>query len=354
MDMQSLLKTAVDKKASDLHILPGMPPLMRIDGDLISENGTPALTPEQAKSLVSSVMTPEQLALLEKKLVIEMPLSIPNVGNFRVSVFHQLRGLAGVFRVIAEKVPSFEELQLPQVLKSLLHLPHGLILVTGPTGSGKTTTLAALIDTINMLRACHIITIEDPIEYIHSNKKSAISQLQIGRDTPDVATALRSCLRQDPNVVMLGEMRDLETVNLALTAAETGHLMLATLHASTAPLAISRLIDMFPNEEKNRVRNLLSESLQAVVCQTLVKKIAGGRAAAFEILLANEAIRNMIRVDKIAQMETTLQTSGDIGMCTMEQYLNELASKRIITTVVARSVSAGRAPFKADIKRNTD
>lgn len=250
MDMQSLLKAAVDKKASDLHILPGMPPLMRIDGDLTFEDGALALTPEQSKSLVASIMTPEQMALLTEKLVIEMPLSIPHVGNFRVSVFHQLRGLAGVFRVIPEKIPSFEELQLPQVLKSLLHLPHGLILVTGPTGSGKTTSLAALIDAINILRACHIITIEDPIEYIHTNKKSAISQLQIGRDTPDIATALRSSLRQDPNVVMIGEMRDLETVNLALTAAETGHLMFATLHASTAPLAVSRLIDMFPNEEK--------------------------------------------------------------------------------------------------------
>lgn len=354
MDMQSLLKAAVDKKASDLHILPGMPPLMRIDGDLTFEDGALALTPEQSKSLVASIMTPEQMALLTEKLVIEMPLSIPHVGNFRVSVFHQLRGLAGVFRVIPEKIPSFEELQLPQVLKSLLHLPHGLILVTGPTGSGKTTSLAALIDAINILRACHIITIEDPIEYIHTNKKSAISQLQIGRDTPDIATALRSSLRQDPNVVMIGEMRDLETVNLALTAAETGHLMFATLHASTAPLAVSRLIDMFPNEEKNRVRNLLSECLQAVVCQTLVKKIAGGRTAAFEILLANDAIRNMIRVDKIAQMETTLQTSGDIGMCTMEQYLNELASKHVITSVVARSVSTGRAPFKADFKKNGD
>ncbi len=339
MEIEELLKLGVKKHASDLHILPWMPPLLRIDGDLIPVEGASPLSPEETKQLIYAVMTESECALFEKNLVFEIALSFYHIGNFRVSIFHQINGVSGVFRVIPEHVPSFEELLLPAVLKNVLSAPHGLVLVTGPTGSGKTTTLAAMIDYINSGRANHIITIEDPIEFIHSSKKSAINQLQVGRDTPDIATALRSSLRQDPDVILLGELRDLETIRLALTAAETGHLVLTTFNASTAPLATSRIIDMFPTGEKNRVRNMLAETLQAVICQTLVKKLTGGRVAAFELMLATPAIRHLIRKDMVTHMETTIQTSGDIGMCTLEQYLQELVARRIISPTVARNVA---------------
>lgn len=339
MELTELLEVSVANHASDLHLLPGLPPMIRVNGDLHPIKDIPALPSDVTKSLIYGILNDMQRQELEARLEYDTAISIPNVGNFRVSILHQLRGVAAVFRVIAEKVPTFEELGIPAVLKSLLLLPHGLVLVTGPTGSGKSTTLAAMVDYINAIRACHIITIEDPIEYIYQNKKSLINQRQVRRDTLDVATALRSALRQDPDVILLAEIRDLETIRLALTAAETGHLVMATLHASSAPLAISRMIDVFPNAEKNRVRNLLSESLKAVVCQNLVKKINGGRVAAFEIMLVNAAIRHQIRQDKIAHMISTIQTSGDLGMCTMDQYLQELVTKQLITSAVARSAS---------------
>lgn len=345
MEIQDLLKTALKKHASDLHILPDLPPLLRIDGDLIQIEGISPLVPAETERLIYSLMSIDQKDHFERHLVMDMAISFPDLGNFRVSVLHQLRGIGGVFRVIPTRVPTFEELHLPQTLKRLLALPNGLILVTGPTGSGKSTTLATMIDFINSTRACHIITIEDPIEFIYETKKSAINQLQVGRDTPNVDTALRASLRQDPDVILLGELRDLETIRLALTAAETGHLVLATLHASSAPLAISRMIDIFPPAEKSRMRNLLSETLQAVLCQTLVKRVAGGRIAAFEIMLATPAIRHLVRQDMISHMESTIQTSGDIGMCTMEQYLNELVAKRLVTTAVARAVGVDRSSF---------
>jgi len=345
VDIEKLLSLAVKNRASDLHILPGLPPLMRVDGDLIVIQDFPKLRPEEAEQMLYSIMTKEQQLAFENNLVLEMPLVLPHLGIFRVSILHQLHGIAGVFRVVPEKVPTFEELQLPANLKSLLVLPHGLILVTGPTGSGKTTTLAVMVDYINALRACHIITIEDPIEFVYQPKKSALNQLQVGRDTPDVTTALRSSLRQDPDVILLGELRDVETIRLALTAAETGHLVMATLHASSAPLAVSRIIDMFPAAEKSRVRNLLSETLQAILCQTLVKKVSGGRIAAFEIMLATPAIRHLIRQDMIAHMESTIQTSGDIGMCTLEQNLQDLVAKRLVSTATARTVIANRGSF---------
>lgn len=344
MEIEDLLKLAIKQKASDLHLLPEQPPLLRIDGNLIpATRELPPLTAEETKRLIYSSMTPEQQHAFETTLGSDMALSFPHIGNFRVSVLHQMRGIAAVFRVIPETVPTFEELNLPAVLKTLLVLSHGLILVTGPTGSGKSTTLAAMIDYINSMRACHIMTIEDPVEFIFQVKKSAINQLQVGRDTPDVDTALRASLRQDPDVIMLGEMRDLETIRLALTAAETGHLVMATLHASSAPLAISRIVDIFPVAEKTRVRNLLSETIQAVICQTLVKRISSGRVAAFEIMLASPAIRHLIRQDMIAHMETTIQTNGDIGMCTFDQYLQELVSKRLITSATARSTIVSRS-----------
>ncbi len=345
MDIKQLLAQAVKMQASDLHILPGKPPLLRIHGDLVPIENTEPLTPEDTEELIFSAISDEQNKRFFLERVLDLAVSYPNIGHFRVSLLHQMNGIAGVFRVVPLWVPSFDDLGLPQVVKRLLVLTQGIIVVAGPTGSGKSTTLAAMIDYINANRNSHIITLEEPIEYIHQAKKSAINQIQIGRDTPDIATALRASLRQDPDVVMLGEMRDLETIRLALTAAETGHLVLATLHSSSSPMAISRMVDMFPAPEKPRVRMMLSETIQAVLCQTLVKRKNGGRVAAFEIMLANPAIRHLIREDMISHMETTIQTSGDIGMCTMNQYLHDLVNKNEITVAAARSASYNRELF---------
>lgn len=345
MEIQELLQLSIDSHASDLHILPGMPPLLRIDGELLPAKNIEPLTPENTSDLVYAMMTQEQQETFESNLVLDTAISFFHIGNFRVSVFRQLNGIAAVFRIIPEVVPSFDDLTLPTIFKRFLSLQHGLILVTGPTGSGKSTTLASMVDYINATRACNIITIEDPIEYIHKSKKSAVNQLQVGRDTPNVTAALRSSLRQDPDVILLGEMRDLETIRLALTAAETGHIVMATLHASSAPLAISRIVDVFPFAEKNWVRNLLAETVQVVLCQTLVKRITGGRIAAFEIMLASPAIRHLIRQDMISHMESTIQTSGDIGMCTLEQSLHDLVARKLITNATARSIVANHEGF---------
>jgi len=345
MDIKQLLAEAVKQQASDLHILPGKPPLLRIHGDLVSMENTQPLTSEETEELIFSAISEEENKRFQDERVLDLAVSYPNLGHFRVSILHQMNGVSGVFRVVPLWVPSFDNLGLPQVVKRLLVLTQGIIVVAGPTGSGKSTTLAAMVDYINTNRSSHIITLEEPIEYIHQSKKSAINQIQVGRDTPDIATALRASLRQDPDVVMLGEMRDLETIRLALTAAETGHLVLATLHSSSSPMAISRMVDMFPAPEKPRVRMMLSETIQAVLCQTLVKRKNGGRIAAFEIMLANPAIRHLIREDMIAHMETTIQTSGDIGMCTMNQYLRELVSKNEITVAAARGASYNRELF---------
>lgn len=342
MEMEELLQLSVKRDASDLHILPESSPLLRIDGELIQLKDISPLSAQTTKSLIYSFLNKQQQEQFEKELQCDFAITYSHVGNFRVSIYHQLRGMAAVFRIIPENVPTFEELALPSVLKSLLVLANGLILVTGPAGSGKSTTLAAMIDYINTIRACNIITIEDPIEYIHTNKKSAINQIQVHRDTLQFSSALRASLRQDPNVILLGELRDLETIRLALTAAETGHLVMATLHATSAPLAVSRIVDVFPNAEKNRVRDLLAETIQGICCQTLVKKMEGGRVAAFEIMLATRAIRHQIRQDKIAHMLMTMQTNGDIGMCTMEQNLDDLLAKRLISQNVARNVALNR------------
>lgn len=346
MEILDLLKYGSQQGASDLHLLPGLPPMLRVAGELAPIPDLPALTSEQTERIIYNVMGKEQQEAFEKHLSIDMAVTFQDIGHFRVSILHQLRGVAAVFRFVPVNVPTFEELNLPLVIKRLLSLSHGLVLVTGATGSGKSTTLAAMVDYINSNRSAHIITIEDPIEFTHTPKKSAINQLQVGRDTKDFATALRSSLRQDPDVIMLGEMRDLETIRLALTAAETGHLVLATLHASTSPLTISRIVDVFPSSEKKRVRNLLSETLQAVLCQKLVKRISGGRIAAFEIMLATPAIRHLIREDMISHMQSTIQTNGDIGMCTLEQNLQELVAKHLITHAVARSTVINSEGFQ--------
>lgn len=335
----------MENKASDLHIVPNLQPKIRVDGDLISIDDAPLLSPTNTHDMIFAVLSPDQQAAYKQNRVLDLAIHFPDLGNFRMSVLHQLNGEAAVIRLIPEKAPTFDELKLPTVFKRLLQLSHGLIIVTGPTGSGKSTTLAAMINHINENTSSHIITIEDPIEYIHPAKRSAVNQLQVGRDTPDMQTALRSALRQDPDVILLGEMRDLETIRLALTAAETGHLVLASLHARSAPMAISRMIDAFNAEEKTRVRNLIAETLEAVIYQTLVKQNGGGRIAAFEIMLANPAVRHQIRQDLIAQMPSTIQTNGSIGMCTLDQYLQELVAKRLITVATAREAASNQGLF---------
>lgn len=345
MEIVDFLKLCVAQKASDLHISPEQPPILRIDGDIAPMKDSAVLTPEQTKEFIYSVMTKEQQSLFEKNLELDFALEVKDIARFRVNAFHQAKGIAAAFRVIPTNVPTIDELQLPPVFKKLLDLPNGLILVTGPTGSGKSTTLAAMIDYINTHQASHIITIEDPIEFTHNSKKSLINQRESGRDTHDFATALRSALREDPDVILLGEMRDLETIRLALTAAETGHLVMATLHTSSAPRSISRIVDVFPAGEKNIIRNMLSESIQAVICQTLVKSSAGGRLPAFEIMLGSSAIRNLIREDKIAQMYSVIQTGFEKGMCTLDQYLQGLVSKQMITAETARGATVNRENF---------
>ena len=346
MAIENLLEIGVRKKASDLHLHPNSKPLLRIDGHLDEIKELNPLTSDEIKSLLFGFMSAADQERFANELVLEMAYSIPNLGDLRISALHLREGVAAVFRILPNKIPTPAELGLPSVLNSLLELSHGLILVTGATGSGKTTTLASMIEQINRLKSCHIITIEDPIEYIHHNKKSMIKQLQIGRDTPSFASALRASLRQDPDVILLGELRDFESMRLALTAAETGHLVFATLHAASAPLTINRFVDVCPLEENQMIRNLLSETLQAVICQTLVKTLTIGRVAAFEVMLSTPAIRHYIRRDMPSYMESTIQTSGDKGMCTLAQSLHELASKRLISTVVAEQTLVNRGAFR--------
>ncbi|HVY53937.1 MAG TPA: type IV pilus twitching motility protein PilT [Gammaproteobacteria bacterium] len=345
MDLSQLLNLSVQQKASDLHLSPGLPPMLRIDGDLIPAAGQSMLTGDEVKDLVYGVLDNEQRKEFETTLELDFAVNIPNVSIFRVNAFHQKNGVSAVFRVIAENPPTLDDLQLPPVFKQLLQLPNGLILVTGPTGSGKSTTLAAMINYINENYPYHIITVEDPIEYVHKSKKSVITQRQVHKDTQNFASALRAALRQDPDVILVGEMRDLETIRLALTAAETGHLVLATLHTSSAPRSINRVVDVFPAGEKNIIRNMLSESLAGVICQTLVKKNTGGRVAALEVMIGTSAIRNLIREDKVAQMYTAIQTGRDVGMCTLDQSLQELLSKQVISLETAKEVAVSKEIF---------
>lgn len=350
MNVEALLREAVLKGASDLHLLPNAPPYLRIDGELQPLPEVAPLTADMTQSISMHLLSIAQQQVFTKDLSIDISVTYQEIGTFRVSVFHEKNGVACVFRVISTIIPTFEELSLPAILKTLLLVPHGLILVTGTTGSGKSTTLAAMVDYVNSIRSSHIITIEDPIEYQYQNKKSIINQLQVGRDTPSFAHALRASLRQDPDVILIGELRDLETINMALLAAETGHIVLSTLHASSTALAMSRIIDVFPAAEKSRIRTLLSESLQAVICQTLLKRIDRGRIPAFEIMLMNPAIRHYLRQDMIAHIETVIQTSGDIGMCTLEQSLEQLIVKKLVNPTVARSAILNREIYKSQVK----
>lgn len=323
MDITELLDFGVKHRASDLHLSAGVPPLIRVDGD-VRQLSLPPLEHAEVHRLIFDIMNDVQRREYEENLEVDFSFELPDVGRFRVNAYRQSRGCAAVFRVVPTKVPTLEELNAPSVFENIANLHRGLVLVTGATGSGKSTTIAALVDYINTHHHRHILTIEDPIEFVHRTKKSLVNQREVHRDTHSFQAALRSALREDPDVILVGELRDQETISLALTAAETGHLVLGTLHTSSAAKTVDRIVDVFPGSDKAMVRSMLSESLRAVVSQCLLKKATGGRVAGHEILIATPAIRNLIREDKVAQMYSMIQTGAAQGMQTMEQSIRRL------------------------------
>ncbi len=335
MDITELLAFSAKQGASDLHLSAGLPPMIRVDGDVRRIN-LPAMEHKEVHSLIYDIMNDKQRKDFEEFLETDFSFEVPGVARFRVNAFNQNRGAGAVFRTIPSKVLTMEDLGMSQVFKDIAEVPRGLVLVTGPTGSGKSTTLAAMIDYINDNRYDHILTIEDPIEFVHESKKCLMNQREVHRDTLGFNEALRSALREDPDIILVGELRDLETIRLALTAAETGHLVFGTLHTTSAAKTIDRVVDVFPAEEKSMVRSMLSESLQAVISQTLLKKTNGGRVAAHEIMIGSPAIRNLIREDKVAQMYSAIQTGASIGMQTLDQCLQNLLAKGYITRDTAR------------------
>ncbi len=335
MDITELLAFSARQGASDLHLSTGLPPMIRVDGDVRRIN-VPAQDANQVTALIHRVMSEQQQTQFAQALELDFSFEAAGVARFRVNAFHQHRGPGAVFRTVASKVPSLAELGLADVFRRIAEIPRGLVLVTGPTGCGKSTTLAAMIDHLNSHRHQHILTIEDPIEFIHEPRKCLINQREVQRDTHSFATALRSALREDPDVIMVGELRDLESIRLALTAAETGHLVFGTLHTSSAAKTVDRVVDVFPGDEKAMVRSMLAESLQAVISQELVKKVGGGRVAAHEIMLGTAAIRNLIREDKVAQLYSSIQTGGALGMQTLDMSLKALLGKGLISREHAR------------------
>ena len=335
MDITELLAFSAKQGASDLHLSSGMPPLIRVDGDVRRVN-LPAMEHKQVHGLIYEIMNDKQRRDYEEFLETDFSFEVPGVARFRVNAFNQNRGAAAVFRTIPSTVLTLEDLGFGQIFRDISMLPRGLVLVTGPTGSGKSTTLAAMVDYVNDNRYQHILTIEDPIEFVHESKKCLVNQREVHKDTHGFSEALRSALREDPDIILVGEMRDLETIRLALTAADTGHLVFGTLHTTSAAKTIDRVIDVFPGAEKDMVRAMLSESLQAVLAQTLMKKIGGGRAAANEIMIGTPAIRNLIREDKVAQMYSAIQTGAGYGMQTMDQCLQKMVAQKVITKESAR------------------
>ncbi len=335
MDITELLAFSAKQGASDLHLSAGLPPMIRVDGDVRRIN-LPAMDHKQVHALIYDIMNDKQRKDFEEFLETDFSFEVPGVARFRVNAFNQNRGAGAVFRTIPSKVLTMEELGMGEVFKRVSDVPRGLVLVTGPTGSGKSTTLAAMLDYLNNTKYHHILTIEDPIEFVHESKKCLVNQREVHRDTLGFSEALRSALREDPDIILVGEMRDLETIRLALTAAETGHLVFGTLHTTSAAKTIDRVVDVFPAEEKAMVRSMLSESLQAVISQTLLKKIGGGRVAAHEIMIGTPAIRNLIREDKVAQMYSAIQTGGALGMQTLDMCLKGLVAKGLISRESAR------------------
>ncbi|WIM04647.1 MAG: type IV pilus twitching motility protein PilT [Candidatus Nitricoxidivorans perseverans] len=345
MDITELLAFVVKNKASDLHLSSGLPPMIRQHGDIRRIN-LPSLEHKDVHAMVYDIMNDGQRKHYEENLECDFSFAIPNLARFRVNAFVQHRGAGAVFRTIPSKVLTLEQLNCPKIFKEIAHQPRGVVLVTGPTGSGKSTTLAAMIDDINENDMGHILTVEDPIEFVHESKKCLINQREVGPHTLSFANALRSALREDPDIILVGEMRDLETIRLALTAAETGHLVFGTLHTSSAAKTIDRIIDVFPAAEKEMVRAMLSESLKAVISQTLLKtKDGSGRVAAHEIMIGTPAIRNLIREAKVAQMYSAIQTGQSIGMQTLDQNLQDLVKRNIVSSAEARNKAANKDAF---------
>jgi twitching motility protein PilT len=343
LDITEILAFSIENKASDLHLSAGLPPIIRVDGEMCRLN-IPQLDHKQVHSLIYEIMNDGQRKEYEENLETDFSIEVKGLSRFRVNAFVQNRGAAAVFRTIPSKILSLDELGAPKIFKDIINQPNGLVLVTGATGSGKSTTLAAMVDHINANKRHHILTIEDPIEFVHENKLCVINQREVHRDTHSFNNALRSALREDPDVILVGELRDLETIRLAMSAAETGHLVFGTLHTNSAPKTIDRIIDVFPAAEKSMIRSMLSESLRAVISQTLVKKNGGGRVAAHEIMLGIPAIRNLIREDKVPQMYSVIQTGQAQGMQTMDQCLQRLVGQRLVSAQDAASKSIDKKP----------
>ncbi len=344
MDIAELLAFGVKNKCSDVHLSAGVPPLIRVDGD-IRKLELPALQHKQVYAMVYDIMNDRQRRNYEEFLECDFCFEIPNLSRFRVNAFTQQHGASAVFRVIPTEILTLEELQAPDVFKEICERPRGLVLVTGPTGCGKSTTLASMINHINENQHAHILTVEDPIEFMHSSKQSLINQREVHSHTLGFSEALRSSTREDPNVILVGELRDLETIRLALTAAETGHLVFGTLHTSSAAKTIDRVVDVFPAAEKDMIRSMLSESLQAVISQILVLRKGSGRVAAHEVMICTPAVRNLIRESKVAQMNAMIQTGAKFGMRTLDQSLQELVRKGLVTSKDARALAVNKASF---------
>jgi twitching motility protein PilT len=337
MNLQNLLCLCITRRASDLHLSSGVPPVLRVDGDLTPMSETP-LTHDEIHQALMSIMSSAQQSQFKQSHECDFSLELADVSRFRVNVFQQARGVSAVFRVIPHHIPGLQSLHAPAIFSELLQRSRGLVLVTGPTGSGKSTTLAAMLHALNQSASKHIITIEDPIEFVHTSNQCLIQQRELGAHTHSFANALRSALREDPDVILVGELRDLDTIRLAITAAETGHLVLGTLHTSSAAKTMDRIVDVFPAEEKDMVRSMLSESLNAVISQVLCKRKDGaGRVAAYEVMVGTPAVRNLIREGKVAQLYSTIQTGRAVGMQTLDQSLAALVQQGLIDAAEASS-----------------